>query len=81
MTTSKTLQQYWALIAAFISAVCVFSVQAETFDTRIGKLEFTHSFTDGYPTNATVDKLFDEIDFQRAVQAYIWSIPVVSMAV
>jgi hypothetical protein len=26
-----------------------------------------------------VDKLFNERDFQRAVQAYIWSIPFVSM--
>ena len=54
--------------------------QAETLDTRIGKLEFTHSFADGYPTDATVEKLFNEMDFQRAVQAYIWSTPLVSMA-
>ena len=80
MKTSNTRQPCRALLAAIISAVCVFSVQAETLDTRIGKLEFTHAFIDGYPTNATVEKLFDEMDFQRAVQAYIWSIPVVSMA-
>ncbi|MCP3877674.1 MAG: DUF1254 domain-containing protein [Sulfitobacter sp.] len=63
-----------------ISAVCVVNVQAETLDTRIGKLEFTHDFANGYPTDATVEKLFNELDFQRAVQAYIWSIPLVSMA-
>ncbi len=56
------------------------SAQADTIDTRIGKLEFTQAFADGYPTDATVDKLFDEMDFQRAVQAYIWSTPLVSMA-
>ena len=50
----------------------------ETLDTRIGKLEFTHDFTNGYPTNETIDKLFDEMDFQRAVQAYIWSVPLMS---
>jgi len=54
--------------------------QAETVETRIGKLEFTHSFADGYPTDETVKILFEEMDFQRAVQAYIWSIPFVSMA-
>jgi len=56
------------------------AIQAETVDTRIGKLEFTHSFAEGYPTDATMDKLFNEMDFQRAVQIYIWSIPFVSMA-
>jgi len=50
----------------------------ETLDTRVGKLEFTHDFANGYPTDETVKKLYDEMDFQRAVQAYIWSIPLVS---
>ncbi|MEJ2199115.1 MAG: DUF1254 domain-containing protein [Desulfuromonadales bacterium] len=69
------------LIAATIAMLVTGSaLQAETMDTRIGKLEFTHSFADGYPTDATVEKLFDEMDFQRAVQAYIWAIPFVSMA-
>ena len=49
--------------------------KAEKYDTRIGELEFTHDFANGYPTNATVEKLFDEMDFQRAVQAYLWAIP------
>jgi len=49
-----------------------------TFDTRIGKLEFTHDFANGYPTDETVEKLYDERDFQRACQAYIWSLPAVS---
>jgi hypothetical protein len=80
MRTSNTRHACRTLFAAIISAVCVVSVQAETLDTRVGKLEFTHAFIDGYPTDATVVKLFDEMDFQRAVQAYIWSIPVVSMA-
>jgi hypothetical protein len=68
------------LLTAIISAVCVVSVQAETLDTRIGKLEFTHGFQTGYPTDETIKKLYDELDFQRAVQAYIWAIPIVSMA-
>ena len=52
----------------------------ETLETRIGDLSFTHDFATGYPTDETITKLFDEIDFQRACQAYIWSIPLVSFA-
>lgn len=48
--------------------------------TRIGALEFTHDFANGYPTDTTVDKLYDERDFQRACQAYLWSLPAVSFA-
>ena len=47
-----------------------------TLETRLGKLEVRN----GYPTDATVAKLFEEMDFQRAVQAYLWALPYVSMA-
>ena len=47
-------------------------------DTRIGQLQFTHDFENGYPTLKTQELLFNEIDFQRACQSYIWSIPLVS---
>lgn len=43
--------------------------------TRIGTLEYT---TD-YPTKATTKKLYDEMDFQRAVQAYLWATPIVAL--
>jgi hypothetical protein len=46
-------------------------------DTRIGELEFTHDFAVGYPTDATVKKVYDEMDFQRASQAYMWSVPLI----
>lgn len=41
------------------------ALKAETLDTRIGKLEFTHSFADGYPTmllskNYTTNWIFSE---------------------
>lgn len=49
-------------------------------ETRIGTLEFTHDFANGYPTDATIEKLYDERDFQRACQAYLWSLPAVSFA-
>ena len=58
----------------------VVSANAETVQTRIGKLEFTNDFENGYPTDKTVKKLYDEIDFQRACQAYLWGLPFVSIA-
>jgi hypothetical protein len=51
---------------------------SQTIETRIGPLEFTHDFANGYPTDATVEKLYDERDFQRACQAYLWSLPAVA---
>jgi hypothetical protein len=44
-----------------------------TVETRLGKLELA----DGYPTEATAKKLYDDIDFQRACQAYIWGLSAV----
>jgi len=41
-------------------------------ETRSGVLEFE---ANGYPTDATVERLREEIDYQRAVQAYIHFIP------
>ena len=43
-------------------------------ETRLGTL----SFFDGFPDKDTADKLFDNLDFQRAVQAYLLAIPAVS---
>ena len=41
---------------------------------RIGALRYEL----GFPTPETSRKLFDEMDFQRAVQAYLWGYPAVS---
>lgn len=51
------------------------SYKMETRETRIGKL----SFENGYPNHETLEALYDERDFQRACQAYQWSLPIVSM--
>jgi hypothetical protein len=42
--------------------------------TRLGTLKFF----DGFPDDATVEKLYDNLDFQRAVQAYLLGLPPVS---
>ncbi|WP_202312284.1 DUF1254 domain-containing protein [Mesorhizobium sp. L-8-10] len=44
-------------------------------ETRVGELKFEN----GYPTQETVQKLYDEMDFQRASQAYLWGIPAVGL--
>lgn len=46
-------------------------------DSRIGRLQFTHDFANGYPSPETLEKLFDERDFQRACQAYLWALPLI----
>ena len=43
--------------------------------TRLGTLKFL----DGSPDKCTSEKLFDNLDFQRAVQAYLLALPPVSM--
>jgi hypothetical protein len=44
-------------------------------NTRIGSIELQND----YPSQSSVAKLYDELDFQRAVQAYIWATPIVSL--
>jgi hypothetical protein len=46
----------------------------DAVETRIGTLKFER----GFPTEETKRKVFDEIDYQRAVQAYLWAYPAVS---
>ena len=43
-------------------------------ETRLGMLKFF----DGFPDNASVEKLYDNLDFQRAVQAYLLGLAPVS---
>jgi len=47
--------------------------------SRLGDLNFTvGGFAGGYPTPETIEKLQSELNFQKAVQAYIWAVPLVS---
>jgi hypothetical protein len=47
----------------------------EVIQTPIGEIELTDSYFDDHASK----RLFDEMDFQRAAQAYIWSTPLVSI--
>jgi len=47
----------------------------EIINTTYGKIELQHTFM----TDESSQRLFDAMDFQRASQAYIWSIPLVGV--
>lgn len=47
---------------------------SETISTRSGDLTFNL----GVPTKETVARLYDEMDYQRACQLYLWAMPLVS---
>lgn len=47
----------------------------DTVQTRIGTLKFF----DGFPDKATVAKVYDNLDFQRGLQAYLTALPAVSI--
>jgi len=41
----------------------------------LGKIELKN----GYPTDETAKKIYDDLDFQRACQAYLWALPLMAM--
>ena len=47
----------------------------DSVDSRIGTLEFF----DGYPSVATVDATYDNLDFQRGVRAFLDANPITSL--
>lgn len=69
------------LAIGLVGASSITSAQAQhlpatgTVESRLGKLELER----GYPTDATVRKVYDDIDFQRACQAYLWALPLMGM--
>ncbi len=47
----------------------------DSVETRLGTLRFT----DGFPDDATIEKVMDNLDFQRGVQAVLAAIPAASL--
>jgi hypothetical protein len=80
-TRMKAIQRQVLVVAALVGASTLTSAQAQqlptsgTVESRLGKLELKN----GYPTDATAKKMYDDIDFQRACQAYLWALPIMSM--
>ncbi len=48
----------------------------DKLDTSIGTLDLNY----GYPTDETVEKIYDNLDRSRALQAYLLAIPIVNQA-
>lgn len=47
----------------------------DSVGTRLGTLRFF----DGFPDKATVQRVYDNLDFQRAVQAFLTALPAASL--
>ena len=47
----------------------------DSIETRLGELRFN----DGFPDDVTVEKVYDNLDFQRGVQAFLGAMPAASM--
>ena len=50
-------------------------VTPDKVDSKIGTLKFQ----DGFPDNETVDKLYDNLDFQRGTQSFLNGLAMVSV--
>ena len=61
------------VLAALLALALVPFSRAQSVDTRIGPLQLEN----GYPSRAAVEKLHDEMDFQRATQVFLWGLPAV----
>ncbi|MCY1403135.1 hypothetical protein D3C76_873430 [compost metagenome] len=67
-----------ALALALLSCIQIEKVQASDSPTTANATEFAFEHTN-YPSTATSQRLYDELDYQRAVQAYIWAQPLVGL--
>jgi hypothetical protein len=62
-------------LCAALSSPLFFSVShAEVRESSVGPVEYIG----GYPTNETAQKYYDELDLQRAVEVYLWALPMAS---
>ncbi|MNZ43746.1 hypothetical protein D3C78_613560 [compost metagenome] len=70
--------RHWLLSALTVAVALSSSVQANQPASTAGP-EFAFEASN-YPTRETSQRLYDELDYQRAVQAYIWGQPLVGLA-
>jgi len=65
-----------SVVLALTLALTLAVVPARGSKTSVGKLEFVG----GFPTRKTLDRLYGALDLQRAVQAYLWALPLAGFA-
>ena len=61
------------LAALVVASVGALSAEAQTVDTRLGPMQLEN----GYPSREAIEKLYDEMEFQRATQTFLWGLPAV----
>ena len=62
------------LIGVLVCPVASAQSGTKTVETEIGALEYVG----GYPTASAAQRVYDELDYQRAVQSYLWALPMAS---
>jgi len=78
MKTTQKLNFLAATLACALASTSAFGQELPTtgtIESPIGPFEIKN----GYPTERTVTKLYDALDFQRATQAYLWALPLMAM--
>jgi hypothetical protein len=73
---STTIMGFILVVGVVSSTLAQALPTTGTLESRLGTLELIH----GFPSDATVKKLYDDLDFQRACQAYLWALPYMAMA-
>jgi hypothetical protein len=72
VTVAAASAQDFKMTTPFAPGVAV----PDQIETSIGTLNLSY----GYPDDATVQKIYDNLDRSRALQAYLMAIPVVNQA-
>ncbi len=74
-TAARSSQNIYELAGSEPASNVNYKAAPDYINTRFGKLEFPG----GYPTEATIQKVYDELDLQRATQLYLDMYPALSM--
>jgi hypothetical protein len=75
--TQQSIASAIVLLSSFTSALALDQdlPTTGTIETRLGEIELEN----GYPAASTAERIFDDIDHQRACQAYLWALPLMAM--
>ncbi|WP_281612996.1 DUF1254 domain-containing protein [Flammeovirga sp. SubArs3] len=61
-----------------ISIAAIVMLGSCTKSTMIEQPKQEYEFTNGYPALSEIPQIYDELDYQRAVQSYLWATPAVA---
>jgi hypothetical protein len=69
---------YRSLAGAMVVASAIFATFVHAQSSRFNELA-NAPFTNGFLSNEAIASIKDELVFQRAVQSYLWALPVLNM--